>query len=139
MLRNRSGFTLVELMVVVIIVLVLAGIAVPVYMHYVQEGKKTSAYATVDSIVSGAYVWYQKHDTYVGATIETCLASDDVANAEAQGYFTFAMSGQGEGGFTVTATENGDWAPEGAYIQWVQENAGPGNAGTGQFYEVGWE
>ncbi len=92
MLRNRKGFTLVELMVVVIIVLVLAGIAVPVYIHYIQEGKKSEAYAVIDSIVSGALVYFQKNNTYAGGTIANFLAADDVGNAQ---YFTYALSGTG--------------------------------------------
>ena len=81
MLRNSKGFTLVELMVVVIIVLVLAGIAVPVYIHYIQEGKKSEAYATIDAIVSGGLVYFQKNSTFTGGTLTNFLAADDVGNA----------------------------------------------------------
>jgi len=45
-LKNRKGFTLMELMVVVVIVMVLAGIGVPVYMNYIKEGKKSESYAS---------------------------------------------------------------------------------------------
>jgi prepilin-type N-terminal cleavage/methylation domain-containing protein len=137
MLRNRKGFTLVELMVVVIIVLVLAGIAVPVYIHYIQEGKKSEAYAVIDSIVSGALVYFQKNDTYAGGTIDNWLARDDVDNAT---YFTYALSGQAATGFTATATVTGGWGPAGATITWTQSgaSAAAGDAGTGAFTESGW-
>ena len=137
MLRNSKGFTLVELMVVVIIVLVLAGIAVPVYIHYIQEGKKSEAYAIIDSIATGALVYFQRNDTYLGGTIDNWLARDDVDNAQ---YFSYALSGQGDAGFVATATVNGGWAPVGATIVWTQAGAAAasGDAGTGTFSESGW-
>jgi type IV pilus assembly protein PilE len=137
MLRNSKGFTLVELMVVVIIVLVLAGIAVPVYMHYIQEGKKSEAYAVIDSIVSGALVYFQKNDTYTGGTAANWLAADDTGNAQ---YFTYVLSGQGDTGFVATATVSGSWGPSGATVVWTQSGASSaaGDAGTGAFSESGW-
>ena len=138
--RNRKGFTLVELMVVVIIVLVLAGIAVPVYIHYIQEGKKSEAYATIDAIVSGGLVFFQKNGTYTGGDIGPFLAADDVGNAT---YFTYAVSGQSDAGFTVPATVDNttdDWGPIGATITWTHSGAdvNTGDAGTGTFSESGW-
>jgi prepilin-type N-terminal cleavage/methylation domain-containing protein len=141
LLRNRKGFTLVELMVVVIIVLVLAGIAVPVYIHYIQEGKKSEAYATIDAIVSGGLVYFQKNGTYAGGTIDNFLARDDVDNAT---YFNYALSGLGPTGFVATATVDNtpphDWGPTGATITWTHTGAdvNTGNAGTGTFSEDGW-
>ena len=135
--RNSKGFTLVELMVVVIIVLVLAGIAVPVYMHYIQEGKKSEAYAVMDSVISGALVYFQKNNTYAGAGFDDFLAQDDVDNAT---YFTYALSNQSATSFTITATVNGSWGPNGATITYAHTgaNAGNGDAGTGTFSES-WE
>ena len=137
MLRNHKGFTLVELMVVVIIVLVLAGIAVPVYIHYIQEGKKSEAYATIDAIVSGGLVYFQKNSTFTGGTLANFLAADDVGNAT---YFTYALSNLSDAGFTATATVTGNWGPAGATVTWTHAGASAanGDAGTGAFSESGW-
>ncbi|MCK4408893.1 MAG: prepilin-type N-terminal cleavage/methylation domain-containing protein [Candidatus Eisenbacteria sp.] len=140
MLRNSKGFTLVELMVVVIIVLVLAGIAVPVYIHYIQEGKKSEAYAVIDSIVSGALVYFQKNDTYAGGTWDLWLAADDVGNAF---YFDYGLGpvSADNAGFVVKATATGAWAgtPPGT-VTWTQSGAdvGAGDAGIGSFAEANW-
>ncbi|MCK4513309.1 prepilin-type N-terminal cleavage/methylation domain-containing protein [bacterium] len=138
MLRNSKGFTLVELMVVVIIVLVLAGIAVPVYIHYIQEGKKSEGYAVIDSIVSGALVYFQKHNSYTGGTVANWLAADDVGNAV---YFTYVISGQGDAGFIVTATPiAGQGLDSNGRIIWTHDGADgdAGSAGSGEFSETGW-
>jgi prepilin-type N-terminal cleavage/methylation domain-containing protein len=136
-MRNQKGFTLVELMVVVIIVLVLAGIAVPVYMHYIQESKKSEAYATIDAIVSGGLVYFQKNNTFVGGTLANFMAADDVGNAT---YFGYALSTLSATGFTAVATEAGTWAPSGATITWTHTGAtaASGDAGSGSFSEAGW-
>ena len=137
MLRNNKGFTLVELMVVVIIVLVLAGIAVPVYIHYIQEGKKSEAYAVIDSIVSGALVYFQKNDSFIAGDVGPWLAADDVGNAT---YFTYVISAQSDAGFVATATVAGGWAPLGATVVWTHAggSAPAGDAGSGVFSETGW-
>jgi prepilin-type N-terminal cleavage/methylation domain-containing protein len=138
--RNHKGFTLIELMVVVIIVLVLAGIAVPVYIHYIQEGKKSEAYAVIDSAVSGALTYYQKHSDYTGGTFALWLAQDDVDNAR---YFTYTIPTADLDGFTIVATVDNtaeNWGPAGATVTWTQSgaNAAGGSAGTGVFSESGW-
>jgi len=137
LIRTRKGFTLIELMVVVIIVLVLAGIAVPVYMHYIQEGKKSEAYAVTDSIVAGALTYFQRNNTYVGGTLANFRAADDVGNAA---YFTYALSNLTAAGFTVTASVNGTWGPAAGRIIWTHTGADAtaGDAGTGAFTETGW-
>ena len=140
MLRSSKGFTLVELMVVVIIVLVLAGIAVPVYIHYIQEGKKSEGYAVIDSMVSGALVYFQKHNTYAGGTDVLWLAEDDVLNAQ---YFDYdiTITGDGTGGFVITAKPklNVGLDTDGRII-WTQQDAdaNAGSAGWGEFSETGW-
>lgn len=137
LIRNRKGFTLIELMVVVIIVLVLAGIAVPVYMHYIQEGKKSEAYAVIDSVVAGALTYFQRNNTYVGGTMTNFLAQDDVDNAD---YFTYALSNLAATGFTVTASVNGTWGPAAGRVIWTHTGAAAasGDAGSGAFTETGW-
>ncbi len=136
-LKNQKGFTLMELMVVVIIVMVLAGIGVPVYMNYIKEGKKSEAYAIIDAINSGAKVYFQKNGTYAGGTMDSFLATADVDNAQ---YFRYALSNLGAAGYRARATESGSWAPAGATIDWTQDgaNGAEGDAGTGSFDEDGW-
>lgn len=137
LLRNRKGFTLIELMVVVIIVLVLSGIAVPVYMHYIQEGRKSEAYAVIDATVAGALTYFQRNNTFVGGTFTNFMSADDVGNAT---QFTYVLSLQSATGFIVTASVNGTWGPAAGRIIWTHANASApaGNGGRGAFTETGW-
>jgi type IV pilus assembly protein PilE len=134
---KQKGFTLVELMVVVIIVLVLAGIAVPVYIHYIQESKKSEAYAIIDGVRTGGLWYFQKNTTFVGGTFALFKSADDVANAR---YFTYALSNITAAGFTCTATVTGGWGPTGATVVYTHAGASgaTGSGGTGTFTEAGW-
>ena len=133
MCKKEKGFTLSELMVTIIIVLVLAGIGIPIYIGYVREGRKADAYAVIDEIVLGAVEYYKVFHTFEEGSISAFAASDEVEEAE---YFSYTLSELSDTGFVVTATEKGNWAKNGASIQWV--HTGVNYVSVGQYNEEGW-
>src|SRR5262245_56440762 len=48
--ERRSAFTLMEVLVVVAILVVLAGVGVPIYMRYLEESKKDVAKTTANTL-----------------------------------------------------------------------------------------
>ena len=49
--KNNSGFSLIELIVVVAIMAVLVGVLAPAYLRYVEKARKQTCYWNMDNVV----------------------------------------------------------------------------------------
>ena len=63
--RNEKGFTLVELMIVVVIIGILASIAIPKFTNLIGKTKASEAKQQLGSIVSLEKTYYFTNDAYV--------------------------------------------------------------------------
>ncbi len=76
---ERSGFTLVELLVVLIIVGVLLAIAFPAYISYKNRAERRVAAANVRSAIPAVEAYYADNKSYTGMTIAALQAQVDQA------------------------------------------------------------
>ena len=70
-IRNRKGFTLVELMIVVAIIGILAAIAIPNFLQFRLKAKTSEAKSNLGAIRSTEVAYFAEWDFYVGTTTPT--------------------------------------------------------------------
>ena len=69
--RHASGFTLVELMVVVAIIGILVGIALPSYQEHVRTAHRTAAQTALMELAQQMLRHYTLNQQYSGATMDS--------------------------------------------------------------------
>ena len=72
--RNDRGFTLIELMVVVLIIAILLGIAIPTFLGAQNKAKDRSAQSSAKNALTNAKTIYADSGVYTGATATALTA-----------------------------------------------------------------
>lgn len=99
--RQVSGFTLIELMIVVAIIAILAAIALPIYSTYITRSKLTDAQNNLSAARVGMEQFYQDNRQYANATTSTsCGASMPPASP----YFSYSCVLNSTSSYTITAS-----------------------------------
>lgn len=100
---RASGFTLIELMIVVAVVAILASIAYPSYQDYVRKARRAQAKADLLEYAQLAERFHTVNNTYANFTLPTTQSPREGGTA----YYTLALSNQAQATFLITATAKG--------------------------------
>jgi type IV pilus assembly protein PilA len=100
----KRGFTLIEVLIVVIILGILATISIPNFTNMVERARKSEALTNLSAIVTGQRAYHLEHGNYIA-----CANSDEIltnlgVDVTSAKFFTYTA--------TVTearATRSGHW------------------------------
>jgi len=92
-MKAQQGFTLIELMIVVVAIAILAAVAIPSYTDYVTRGKLVEGTSALSDGRVKMEQFFQDNRTYAGGPAPAATPN-----------FTYASSNRTLGTYTITAT-----------------------------------
>lgn len=101
-MRNRSGFTLIELIMVIVVLGILAVVAIPKYYDLQDDAKTAAEKGVVGGVRAGIHTYFAKNKAYPGTLDGAAVGACDTST----GCFVTVLS---QGGITSS-----DWSKTGA-------------------------
>jgi len=101
----KRGFTLIELMIVVVIVGILVAIAYPSYTNHIARARRADGQSSLMDLASRLERYYSENNTYQTATIGGGGATEVLPSAtSADGWYQLAITNQTAGSYAISAT-----------------------------------
>ena len=131
--RNRTarGFTLIELVVVIVILAILAGLAVPRYLRTVNRSRANEALTMLGHLRESAERYYARNQTYATIANDFSNLGFNPTDVSGTASWTYAASGQAADAYVFTGTFTGTGA--GTVILTKAAGGAVTISGTGQF------
>lgn len=96
MKTKQSGFTLIELMIVVAVIAILAGVAYPSYLEQVRKTKKSDAMAIINKVMQAQERFFINNLTYTADLTDLGFSTADNVPSE-KGYYLVSAAACGGG------------------------------------------
>jgi len=132
--RGGKGFTLVELLLVVIIVGILVGIAVPIYIGQQKKARATEARNFISGVLRGAQAYFQENGKFP-SSLGTNYLSDVTATFSVvlknPTYFDWWVTS------SATAITISAWGKSNTDVQGITISAWMNTNGQNEWWEAG--
>jgi len=105
-IKLSNGFTLIELMIVVVVIGVLAAIAMPAYQDYVTRSKRADAKSALLTAQLAEEKWRANNSAYTNDMTDLGYAGANT-QASPDAYYTITITGASSTAYIATATPIG--------------------------------
>ena len=102
---KKSGFTLLEIVIVIIIIGVLAGLALPRFFSTIEYSRSIEALVNLASVRQGMERCYIQRKSYKTCTTFEMLALDDPSKTP-NSFFSYQILNLTNNGYRLVATRN---------------------------------
>lgn len=107
--QTKQGFTLIEMMVVVVLIGILAAIAYPSYIEYITRSNRTEGMALLNDAAARQERYFAQNTVYITDTDH--ISSLGLSATSTSGYYQLEVDKkEGDGGYTLTAKPQGSQA-----------------------------
>ncbi|MEM6335936.1 MAG: prepilin-type N-terminal cleavage/methylation domain-containing protein [Bacteroidota bacterium] len=118
-LRDESGFSLTELLVVLVIIGILALLAIPRFLSITTKAKTSEAKANLSHLYTLQQTYYFERDQYAADLVTLGFEQPVLTRDGGSAYYEYAVEEASEGAFIVTAVSSVDFDKDGVFNEWA--------------------
>ena len=143
-LKGKKGFTLIELLIVIAIIGILAAIAIPTYLSYVNRAKDSEASTNLGAIFTDETAFTATNSVYIGAGVASNTGATAVKGTATPTHAFYSPTGTAETYYVDAgpfSCANGTLTADGGNVAYLNGVAGTATAGpataVGGFGDIG--
>lgn len=123
-LKREEGFSLPELLIVLVIIGILVMIAIPIYQNITTKAKTTEARLMLGQVESLQKAYYMEFDRYSDDLAAIGFEQNKLVSDEGKARYIIEIENANGQGFTATATSVVDFDNDGTFNVWEVDQEG---------------